>query len=473
MTVYSERPPQLTTTARPLVTWHAMRQARAAAQAGRVTLVVLCVLGVHSAGRGAQTDDLALLTLVTASWLLALRLGRSISPEALGPTVATTMGTLIGFVGVSAMSLWLGPQLSPARALAMAVAVLVFVGVWESAVHRTTAARKRVLVVGTPLAAEAVAHETSTAEAPVDVVGFVPECPETAPLDCDVPVVGRLDGLSELMEALQPDVVVVSDGADCESAVDRLLDVPTDGFRVVGLTSFFEHALGRVPVFNLRASWFMSILHIRQHAYTRWSKRAFDVVAASTALVLAAPVMAFIALLLVPSGRVFYRQTRLGERGRRFTIVKFRTMSKGAEAGRAVWSSDDDPRVTRLGHVLRRAHLDELPQLFNVLRGDMSMVGPRPERPEFVDLLEEKVPFWHRRLLVKPGVTGWAQLKGGYASDCEAMAAKLSYDLWYLRNRTVLVDVAICAATVLHVGRSVIPRRRPAAVAHPEGGGAR
>jgi lipopolysaccharide/colanic/teichoic acid biosynthesis glycosyltransferase len=283
-------------------------------------------------------------------------------------------------------------------------------------------------------------------------------------------VLGGLDALSELVEELHPDVVVVSDGAECESALERLLDVPRDGFRVVGMTSFFEHALGRVPLVNLRPSWFLSVLHVRRRGYTRWSKRAFDFVAAIVALVLALPVMAVIVAALAPTGCIFYRQTRLGERGRRFTILKFRTMSTSAEENGAVWwSGEADPRVTRLGRILRRAHLDELPQLVNVLRGDMSMVGPRPERPEFVELLEERVPFWHRRLLVKPGVTGWAQLKGGYASDCEAMAAKLSYDLWYLRNSNLLVDVSICAATAFQmVGSLVGTRALRGAVVHEE-----
>jgi exopolysaccharide biosynthesis polyprenyl glycosylphosphotransferase len=347
----------------------------------------------------------------------------------------------------------------------MAAAVVVLVGIWECVVHRSTALRRRVLVVGTPVAADALAHEVECADAQVDVLGLVRDGTETAPA-CEVPVVGAIEGLSEIVETLGPDLVVVTDGAGCAHAVDRLLDAPREGPRVVGFTGFFEHALGRVPVSTLDPRWFMSILHLRQRGYTRRSKRVFDVLAASLALALATPVMALIALLLLPSGEVLYRQTRLGERGRRFTILKFRTMVDGAEAtGTPLWSRPDDPRVTRIGGFLRRAHLDELPQLVNVLRGEMSMVGPRPERPEFVDLLEAEVPFWHRRLLVKPGVTGWAQLKGGYASDCDAMAEKLSYDLWYLRNGSVIVDVAVCIATVLQMLRGVLPARWAAAAA--------
>ncbi len=465
MTSVVESRPQVEGSPPLLMSPAAMRQSRMIAKGGRVLLVGLLVFGVYVAGRSFAPPDAVVVAFLTAMWLISFRFGRSATPEPIGPAARTAIGSLVGLVVVSATAVWLPlVDLSPGRLLAMAGALLLFVGTWESVVHRTTAARRRVLVVGTPVEAEAVAHETSKVSAAVDVLGVVPQSVDSA-VACEVPVVGSLDALSTVIAVLQPDVVVVSDGVDCETALDRLLDVPRDSFRVVGFTSFFEHALGRVPVSNLRASWFMSILHLRRRAYNRWSNRAFDLVFASLALLLALPIMVLIAVVLAASGSVLYRQTRLGERGRRFTIVKFRTMSESAEMpGRPVWSRDGDPRVTKVGRVLRHTHFDELPQLLNVLRGDMSMVGPRPERPEFVELLEQSVPFWHRRLLVKPGLTGWAQLKGGYASDCEAMADKLSYDLWYLRNRNILVDLAICAASVLRV-IALISTRPPSSAA--------
>jgi lipopolysaccharide/colanic/teichoic acid biosynthesis glycosyltransferase len=153
-------------------------------------------------------------------------------------------------------------------------------------------------------------------------------------------------------------------------------------------------------------------------------------------------------LVRLSHGPILYRQTRVGEGGRPFTICKFRTMRPDAEApGEAAFAAENDPRVTRVGRVLRMLHLDELPQLWVVLKGDMSVVGPRPERPEFIPMLEDAVPFFTRRLLVKPGITGWAQLRRDYASDAEGAADKLSYDLWYIRHRNVIVDLAICAKT--------------------------
>jgi lipopolysaccharide/colanic/teichoic acid biosynthesis glycosyltransferase len=167
---------------------------------------------------------------------------------------------------------------------------------------------------------------------------------------------------------------------------------------------------------------------------------------------------------------VILRQTRIGEHGRPFTIYKFRTMRADAEApGEARWASSGDPRVTRVGGLLRRLRLDELPQLWNVLRGDMSIVGPRPERPEFLAQLQEEVPYWTRRHLIKPGVTGWAQIRRGYTADVAGSSDKLSFDLWYLRHRSLLVDVAICIQTIgtLLIGNEEEPAPRTTLKAVP------
>ena len=214
----------------------------------------------------------------------------------------------------------------------------------------------------------------------------------------------------------------------------------------------------------------MGVLHLRQHVYARWSKRAFDIVVASCGLLLLAPLLPVLALLVWrTNGPIVYRQTRLGEGGRPFTVYKFRTMISEAEAaGRPQWATEFDQRVTAVGRFLRRSHLDEVLQLWNVLKGDMSMVGPRPERPEFVAMLEASMPYWNRRLLIKPGITGWAQIRCGYAADREACEAKLSYDLWYIRHRNLAVDIAVCLRTAalmvsaLFVGGATSERGPPA-----------
>src|SRR5262249_17381322 len=160
---------------------------------------------------------------------------------------------------------------------------------------------------------------------------------------------------------------------------------------------------------------------------------------------LVAPILPILALLVRHTpGPVIYRQLRMGEGGEIFTMYKFRTMRQDAEAvGEAIWASEEDPRITRIGRVMRKTRLQQLPQPWNVLRGDMSIVGPRPERPEFVEELQQTVPFWARRHLVKPGITGWAQVCRGYTSDAEGTSEKLSFDLWYLRHRSLVIDLAV------------------------------
>jgi lipopolysaccharide/colanic/teichoic acid biosynthesis glycosyltransferase len=186
------------------------------------------------------------------------------------------------------------------------------------------------------------------------------------------------------------------------------------------------------------------------------------VVVASVALAAMAPAFLFVAAIVRMTGKpIIHSQTRVGRNGATFTIYKFRTMHVGAEReGEVVWAKERDPRATSMGSVLRKMRLDEMPQFWNVLRGDMSIVGPRPERPEFVAQLEQELPFWSPRALVKPGITGWAQVRRGYAADVESSADKLSYDFWYLRHGGVLVDLAICAQTLGILVRGGTPVRR-------------
>ena len=232
--------------------------------------------------------------------------------------------------------------------------------------------------------------------------------------------------------------------------LESLLDLAGFGFKLVGVAEFYEHAFGRVPVETLRVSWFANVLHLYQRPYTRAAKRAFDVAVATIGLLAVSwllPILWLAVKRCNGAGPVIFRQTRLGEGGRHFTIYKFRTMRNDAESTGAVWAAQDDPRITKLGKLMRKTRLDELPQLANVLMGDMSIVGPRPERPEFLEQLHEAVPFWTRRHLVKPGITGWAQVRRGYTADADGTAEKLAYDLWYLRHRSLVIDLAICVKT--------------------------
>jgi lipopolysaccharide/colanic/teichoic acid biosynthesis glycosyltransferase len=266
--------------------------------------------------------------------------------------------------------------------------------------------------------------------------------------------------LAPIVAAQRPDLIVLTDEQSCSQALERLLDITDRRFRVAGLTSFYEHAFGCVPVRELTPLWFMSLLHVRQRAPRRPSKRVFDVVVAAVGLLFTAILLPFLALAIKRTpGPVIYRQTRVGEGGRRFTIYKLRTMTEAAEADGAVFAQPRDPRATGVGRFLRRTHLDELPQFWNVLKGDMSIVGPRPERPELIAMLEEGVPFWCRRLLMKPGMTGWAQVRCGYASDCATASEKLAHDFWYMRHGNLAVDVAVCLQTARVALEILAPRQ--------------
>ena len=180
------------------------------------------------------------------------------------------------------------------------------------------------------------------------------------------------------------------------------------------------------------------------------TRRMLEIAFCIALLVLTLPVIitAAIAILIEGGGPVLFRQVRVGQHGATFDVLKFRTMRTNAEANGPVWATLDDPRVTRVGAFLRKTRIDELPQLFNVLRGDMSVVGPRPERPHFVELLASEIPRYHDRALIKPGITGWAQVQFRYGSSVDDARRKLEYDLYYLRHRTLLLDLLILALTV-------------------------
>ena len=410
-------------------------QARLAADCGRVALIWFTLFVLYGSQHSLSQSALVSVTVAAAIWLVAVRSAALAHPVVPVRAVWSGLGTAAGcgIVGVLDQQLAVGPHVSLSSLVLYGLGVFFSVQVWDWFVELTLDARKRVLLVGSADADDLLTEELRMSpHARFDLVGAVSEAEE----------------LTEIVNAQRPDIVVLTDERTYGAAIERLLDARAN-VRVTGLASFFEYAFGRVPVDQISPAWFMSLLHPRQHIYTRLTKRTFDIVVAVIGLMLAAPLMGVLAIATrLTGGPILYRQTRMGEYGRYFTIYKFRTMSCDAEHEGATFARGcDDPRATRLGHFLRKTHLDELPQLWNVLKGEMSIVGPRPERPEFIELLESSVPFWSRRLLVKPGITGWAQVRCGYASDCEAMETKLSYDLWYLRNRSLLVDLTVCVMT--------------------------
>ena len=381
------------------------------------------------------------VALLWAVWFFVIRRMRCpvwLRPLAPGLPLAAVCNAAVGLIVASLISLWSpGVSLTPAALLVVAAMTFVAAAGLDLAFSRVLAGRTRTLIVGGGEAGSAL----------VDELRKHPKLhPGTVLMVHD----DRWEGFESTIVTEEPDVVVTA--TDAPEVVRSILDAGVVDVRVIGLHGFYEHVLGRVPVDGLPPRWFMSVLHLYQRPYSRFRKRAFDCVLAVVSLILVAPVLAATALLvrLSSSGSILFRQVRLGEGGKPFEVVKFRTMVEGAELpGAPRWAAVDDPRITRAGRLLRRSHLDELPQLWNVLRGEMSIVGPRPERPEFLGLLEREVPFWTRRHLMKPGITGWAQVQGGYASDVASAKEKLSYDLYYLKHQSLALDLAIAVKTVV------------------------
>ena len=432
--------------------------ARLIARGGGALAVWLAVFVPYLSQRPLTGAGFAVITVAAGIWIAAVRSAQTTVPPPVGIGLATAIGSFTGLVAVGAINPWFpGLQLHPTVLLGMAFGVWASAATWEWCVRQTSAGGRSVLLIGTDEVAAVLANEAGRAAARFRLVGRIDGDEPATP--GNVPCLGGLAALAEVVESQRPDIVVLTDERTYANVVDRLLDIAGAGVRVIGLAGFFEHAVGCVPLARLTPAWFMGILHLRQPLHARWSKRVFDLLVAATGLLLVLPLLPVIALLVrTTPGPIIYRQMRLGEGGRPFAIYKFRTMIADAETtGRPQWCVEGDERVTRVGRLLRRTHLDELPQLWNVLTGDMSIVGPRPERPEFVRMLEREMPFWSRRLLIKPGVTGWAQVRSGYAADCASAADKLSYDLWYIRHRSLAVDLAVCLKTARLMVSSLFP----------------
>jgi sugar transferase (PEP-CTERM system associated) len=248
------------------------------------------------------------------------------------------------------------------------------------------------------------------------------------------------------------EIVVAMDDRRRGFPMHEFLECRLGGIDIIELPSFLERETGKVRLDVLNPSWIIFGEGFRASQLERWLERGFDLFASTALLLLTLPIMfaAAIAIMIEDgwNSPVLYRQRRVGQHGRLFDVLKFRSMSVDAERMGAIWAVKNDPRVTRVGSVIRKMRIDELPQLVNVLRGEMSFVGPRPERPEFVEQLEERIPYYRERHSVKPGITGWAQLCYPYGSSERDALEKLQYDLYYVKNRSLLFDLAILVQTV-------------------------
>jgi exopolysaccharide biosynthesis polyprenyl glycosylphosphotransferase len=290
------------------------------------------------------------------------------------------------------------------------------------------------------------------------IVGWIDAGERMGPTPGDHPYLGGLGRLRRILTRRRVELLVLASSGPAsrveviERIADACLSLPV---RMIDADHLYEELLGHVPLGTADAAWFEYLMHPRYRPGSPISKRTLDCVLGSLAAILTVPVvlLAWVAIRLTDRHPALLRQRRVGAGGREFTMLKLRTMRPNAEAeGDPRWCEEGDPRVTRVGRWLRRTHVDELPQLINVLRGEMSLVGPRPERPGLVADLERSFSYYDRRHLVRPGITGWAQVRCGYSGDHMGSAWKLCHDLYYVKHRSTLFDLAILLQTLPAVG---------------------
>jgi exopolysaccharide biosynthesis polyprenyl glycosylphosphotransferase len=313
---------------------------------------------------------------------------------------------------------------------------------------------RRVLIVGTDWAAESIIGAIGRyAYDEYQITGIIGETDEVGNAICGVPIVGSgRDLLTLALRDRVSELVVTSTRELSGPIFQGVMDAYVRGLTIVPMPLLYERITGRVPVEHVNKHWAVvlpldSASPLRPYPFL---KRVLDIalaLAGLAAFTMLFPVIA-LAVRLDSPGPIFYSQRRVGLNGRAFRIHKVRTMVLDAEArSGAVFSRQGDPRVTRVGRFLRKTRLDELPQLFNILRGDMSLIGPRPERPEHIERLVTKIPFYRTRLVIRPGLTGWAQVRYGYGADDEDALVKLQYDLYYIRHQSLALDMSIIVRT--------------------------
>ncbi len=313
--------------------------------------------------------------------------------------------------------------------------------------------RERVLVLGATPTADQVLSRLEAERTDVEILGYVDDRPPgMVQLINGYRILGTTRQLPELVTVTQAGTIVVAlEDRRGNFPFEVILQCKLEGVRIEDWPTFYEKLSGKILLRNLRPSWLIFSEGFRRGRVALAFKRVVDVLVASLFLILGLPVFLLVALAirLESPGPVFFRQERVGQGGRLFTLLKFRTMVRDAEQKTGpIWASEDDPRITRLGRWLRKSRLDELPQIVNVLKGEMSFVGPRPERPHFVAQLQEKIPFYSHRHSVKPGITGWAQVRYRYGATVEDAEEKLQYDLYYIKHLSSLLDMRILLATI-------------------------
>lgn len=356
-----------------------------------------------------------------------------------------------------AAAYYIDPDLGFGRGIAVLAAPLILILtlgcrlVWLGN-KQSLGSERRMLVMGTgPTGISLVRDVINRPELQLKVVGFLDEKGENIGKSLVNPgIIGATADIESIVHQEKIDHVVVSLlERRGQMPTRELLHLKFAGVRVEDAHSFFERLNGRISLEHLSPSTLIFSDGFRKSMMLLWAKRMIDIIVSLTALIFCLPIFAIIAVaIVVESGfPILYRQERTGLHGRTFKVLKFRSMYNDAERNGPQWSSQNDARITRVGKFLRKSRLDELPQVINVLRGEMSIVGPRPERPEFVFMLEEQIPYYSLRNSVRPGITGWAQVKYQYGASVEETRTKLEHDFFYIKHLSVMLDFAIIFET--------------------------
>lgn len=283
---------------------------------------------------------------------------------------------------------------------------------------------------------------------------------QTPHMKTRVPIIGFDHHIAHIIKENNISIIITSiDIKQNKELVRMFYEVLPLGVTIIDFPRFYENMTGKVPVSMINESWFLeNLVEIDKQIFEtvkRWMDIIFSVLLGIPTLI----ILPFVALLIKidSSGPILYRQKRVGKNGKSFEIIKLRTMTKNAESGKAIWAKENDSRITRVGSFLRRVRIDELPQLLNIFKGDLSFVGPRPERSEFVETLRKEIPHYNMRHLIKPGLSGWAQINFPYGASVEDTIEKLQYDLYYMKNRSLTMDISIylktLATMIRHQGR--------------------
>ncbi|MHB1174852.1 MAG: TIGR03013 family XrtA/PEP-CTERM system glycosyltransferase [Sulfuriferula sp.] len=373
-------------------------------------------------------------------------------------TLRITASFATGFV-VMSLLFYLFPDMLLGRGAFLFSLLFALIGVTITRIafikwSNLDAFKKRVLVLGSGSRAAKVDHliQSMSSTRSVQIIGYLPLQGSHHYVEHSR-VIHDNSGLGEIVTKynIHEIVIAVRDRRDGGLPVSELLECKLRGINIIELSSFFERENGQLQLESLNASWIILSEGFKQGLARDTVKRIFDLVVSLVIVLISLPAMVLtaLAIYLESGGPVLYRQERVGQHGKPFTIMKFRSMRNDAEQdGKPRWADKDDDRTTRVGRFIRRVRLDELPQLFNVFMGHMSFVGPRPERPYFVNELTRQLPYYNSRHTVKPGITGWAQVCYAYGASVEDAVEKLQYDLYYVKNHTLFLDMMVLFQTV-------------------------